>query len=420
MTTSSLPYETHGSERALASGLWFWLYPAPLAIAELLVAGGRPLAGLLLHAALALALIYHSTLGRAEHGRNLALALLLVPLLRIVALALPPSGALLLSITLAGAGILVAAALVIRALRLRPREVGLTLGEWWMQLMVTGCGIALGYAGAVLLRPELPAGLVSWQAVAALALALLVFAGFAEELIFRGLLQTVSGPALGRWGPLYVALIFALVQLGFGSPLYALLAFIAGLVFAGVARLSGSIIGVALAHGVASIVMLLVMPYARANPASPVATALPLVMLIGGVCAGVAVLLFALARLAPRAPAGAAPAQVAMGAGAMRVPERPAPQAPAGGPAAPERVAGRAGAALAAAQTGAPLLSASQLTRLRRAAQLTYIDLAERAGLPARLLAEIELGLAPLDPESALRLADGLGILPQELRAAAG
>ncbi len=404
MTTSSLPFETHGSERALASGVWFWLYPAPLAIAELLVAGGRPLTGLMLHAALALALIYHSTLGRAAHGRNLALALLLIPLMRIVALALPPSGSLLLSYVLAGGGIIAAAALVLRALRLRPREVGLTLGEWWMQLMVTGCGIALGYAGAVLLRPELPAGMVSWQALAALALALLVFAGFAEELIFRGLLQTVSGPVLGRWGPLYVATVFALVQLGFGSPLYALLAFIVGLVFAGVVRLSGSIIGVALAHGVASIVMLLVMPYVRANPASPVATALPLAMLIGGVCAGVAVLLFVLARRAP--------------AGAMRLPERLASRAPAS---APESPAGRALAGPAAsAQTSAPLLSVSQLTRLRRAAQLTYMDLAERAGLPARLLAEIELGLVPLDPESALRLADGLGILPQELRAVAG
>jgi len=412
MTTSSLPFETGSSERALAPGIRFWLYPAPLAIAELLVSGGRPLAGLLLHAALALALIYHSALGRADTGRRLALALLLVPLLRIVALATPSAFAPLLSMTLSGAGILVAVVLAIRALRLRPREVGLTLGEWWMQLMVTGCGIALGYAGAVLLRPELPAGLASWQAVAALALALLVFAGFAEELIFRGLLQTVSGPVLGRWGPLYVAIVFAVVQLGFGAPLYALLAFIVGLVFAGVVRLSGSIIGVALAHGVASIVMLLVMPYARANPASPLATALPLAMLIGGVCAGIAVLLFALARLAP---AGAKPeaqdvspveAKNVSPIGAQNVSPGAARQAPRA-PAVP-------------AQPGAPLLSASQITRLRRAAQLTYIDLAERAGLPARLLAEIELGLAPLDPESALRLADGLGILPQELRAAVG
>jgi len=420
MTTSSLPFETGSSERALAPGIRFWLYPAPLAIAELLVSGGRPLVGLLLHAALALALIYHSALGRADTGRRLALALLLVPLLRIVALTTPSAFAPLLSMTLSGAGILVAVALAIRALRLRPREVGLTLGEWWMQLMVTGCGIALGYAGAVLLRPELPAGLASWQAVAALALALLVFAGFAEELIFRGLLQTVSGPVLGRWGPLYVAIVFAVVQLGFGAPLYALLAFIVGLVFAGVVRLSGSIIGVALAHGVASIVMLLVMPYARANPASPLATALPLAMLIGGVCAGIAVLLFALARLAP---AGAKPGAQDVSPveaknvspvgvknispiGAQNVSPVEARQAPRA-PAAP-------------AQPGAPLLSASQITRLRRAAQLTYIDLAERAGLPARLLAEIELGLAPLDPESALRLADGLGILPQELRAAVG
>jgi len=417
MTTSSLPLETPRSAGALGLGLWFWLYPAPLAAAELLVASGRPLAGLLLHAALALLLIYHSALGGQEHGRRLALALLLVPLLRIVALATPPGFAPLLTLTLAGAGILVAAALSLRALRLRPREVGLTLGEWWMQLMVMGCGIALGYAGAVLLQPAAPVGLTSWQAVAALALALLVFAGFAEELIFRGLLQTVSGPVLGRWGPLYVALIFAAVQLGFGVPLYALLAFIVGLVFAGVVRLSGSIIGVALAHGVASIVMLLVMPYAQANPTSPVATALPLAMLIGGVCAGIAVVLFALARLVPRMPAGApgAAADAAVSAGMAPLAARPA--AARDSAAAPGRLAAGRGMVVTAAPASAPLLSASQLTRLRRAAQLTYVDLAARAGLPARLLAEIELGLAPLDPESALRLADGLGILPQELRA---
>lgn len=376
------PIATTPGDRAhsipLAAAL-FWLYPFLLAAAELLVAGGRPLAGLLLHAALVLVLVYHSALGTPERGRNLALALLLVPLLRIVALALPPAGSLLLSYALAGGGILVAAVLVIRALRLRPREVGLTTGELWMQLMVMGCGVALGYTGAVLLRPELPAGLASWQALAALALALLVFAGFAEELIFRGLLQTVSGPLLGRWGPLYVAIVFATVQLGFGSPLYALLAFIVGLVFAGVVRLSGSIVGVALAHGVASIVMLLVMPSVRANPSSLLATALLLAMIIGGVCAALAVILLVLARFALGAPTGTT--------------TQPA------------------------ARPGMPVLSAAQLSRLRREAQLTYVELALRAGIPARLLAEIELGLAPLDPEHALRLADGLGIPPQALTA---
>lgn len=235
-------------------------------------------------------------IGNWYNVRRLALALLLVPLMRIVALALPPDGVILFNYTLAGGGIMVAAVLAMRALRLQPRDVGLTAGELWMQCMVMGGGVALGYAGAVLLQPEIPVDRASWQALAALALALLVFAGFAEELIFHGLLQTVSGPVFGRWGPLYVAVAFTVVQLGFGSPLYALFAFIVGLVFAGVVRVSGSIIGVALAHGVASITMLLVMPYVRTNPTSPLAAALPLVMIIGGACAILAITMLVLLR----------------------------------------------------------------------------------------------------------------------------
>jgi membrane protease YdiL (CAAX protease family) len=373
--SSQIKTNPNDQGQALSAPALFWLYALALAAAELLVATSQPLTALLIHATLVLALVYQSALGGVERGRSLALALLLVPLLRIAALALPPTAWPLLSYTLAGGGIVVATLLVIRALRLRPPDVGLTVGKLWMQLMVMGCGVALGYVGAVLLRPELPAGVASWQALAALALALLVFAGFAEELIFRGLLQKVSGPVLGRWGPLYVATIFAAVQLGFGSPLYALLAFIIGLVFAGVVRLSGSIVGVALAHGVASIVMLLVMPYVRSNPDSLAAAALPLAMVIGGACAALAVVLFALARVAMRQPTRAA--------GVGKIP------------------------------SPAPTLSATQLTRLRRDARLTYVALALRVGLPARLIAEIELGLAPFDPEIALRIADGLGMPPQ-------
>jgi uncharacterized protein len=344
----------------------FWLYPLLLILAEALVAGGRPLAGLLVHAATALLLSYHSAFGAVGAARRLALTLLLAPLLRIVALALPPGGSALLTYTLAGGGMLVAALLVLRTLRLRPAAVGLTLGGLWMQLMVMGCGVALGYLGAQLLPATAVTDYASWQAVAALALALLVFAGFAEELIFRGLLQTVSGPLLGRWGPLYVAVIFGGVQLGFGSPLYALLAFIVGLVFAGVVRLSGSIVGVALAHGLASIVLLLVMPYVRENPDSLLAAALQPLMLVGGACAALAVVMLALARATLRVGAPAPP----------RVGTADAP----------------------------PALSAARLARLRRDARLTYVELALRAGLPARLIAEIELGLRPLDPEIARRI----------------
>jgi hypothetical protein len=48
--------------------------------------------------------------------------------------------------------------------------------------------------------------------------------------------------------------------------------------------------------------------------------------------------------------------------------------------------------------------SAEHVARLRREAQLTYVELARRSGVPARLIAEVELGLKPLAPEHAMRL----------------
>ncbi|MCG8350422.1 MAG: helix-turn-helix domain-containing protein, partial [Chloroflexales bacterium] len=50
-----------------------------------------------------------------------------------------------------------------------------------------------------------------------------------------------------------------------------------------------------------------------------------------------------------------------------------------------------------------------QLRDLRRAAGLRYTDLAERAGISSRLLAEIECGLLPLDADLQQRLANALG-----------
>lgn len=354
-------------ERSGRLGLLLWAFPPLLGAAELLVGAGLPLAGMLLHGLSLVGLANYSAFGSPASARRLALALLLVPLMRIVALALP-AGRLppLLLFGAAGGGVLVAAWLIVGALRLPRVAVGLTLEGLWLQLMLMGAGVGLGYAGYALLAPAPLTGEAPWQALAAAALALLLFAGFAEELVFRGLLQTVARPVLGRWGPLYVALLYAAGQAGFGSPLYALLAFIVGLVFAGVVRLSGSIVGVALAHGASSVVLLVVMPYINANPGSALAAALQPALIVGGASAASGVAALSLGRLV-----------------------RPGAQAPAA--------------------------RGSAIAGLRHAAGLTYVALGLRAGLPARLIAEIELGLQPLAPPEAARLAVALGVQPQDL-----
>lgn len=49
-----------------------------------------------------------------------------------------------------------------------------------------------------------------------------------------------------------------------------------------------------------------------------------------------------------------------------------------------------------------------RLRALRWGARLTYVDLAQRTGIPARQLAEIEHGLADPHPEQLRRIVDAL------------
>lgn len=58
----------------------------------------------------------------------------------------------------------------------------------------------------------------------------------------------------------------------------------------------------------------------------------------------------------------------------------------------------------------------STLRNLRRDRQLTLSELALALGIPARMLAEIEHGLRPLEPELCPRLALALGLAPHRLQ----
>ena len=90
---------------------------------------------------------------------------------------------------------------------------------------------------------------------------LMVSTGFAEELIFRGVIQRASIQALGRFGLLYVAILFAVLHIGYGSIPDLILVFTVALLFGWVAEATWSLLGVTLAHGLTNIVLFLVMPF---------------------------------------------------------------------------------------------------------------------------------------------------------------
>ena len=131
-----------------------------------------------------------------------------------------------------------------------------------MQLLVGATGILLGLAGYVIIRPEPIIADFARHDVWLPALILFLCAGFAAEFIFRGLIQRGALRAFGRWGIVYVSLLFAALYIGFLPITWWIgFAFVISLYFGWIAKATRSILGVALAHGICNIALYLIIPF---------------------------------------------------------------------------------------------------------------------------------------------------------------
>lgn len=150
--------------------------------------------------------------------------------------------------------------------------VGCTLLAWWLGLpprpaprpglmlpifivtLLAVPGLAL-LLGVVAWQPKWPDMLGAWLAVN-LAVAIL-----AEELLFRGLLQTRLVGWLGMWpGILLTALLFGAVHIPF-SPTFALVAAVAGLGYGLAMQVSGRLSVAMALHGLVNLVHFTLLSY---------------------------------------------------------------------------------------------------------------------------------------------------------------
>jgi uncharacterized protein len=327
----------------LGKSQFAWLYLVLIAAAETLIVFGLPLPGLLLHAAVIILLTFHTALARGVAMSRLSLALTIVPLSRLLTLSLPLTALPRIAWYAAvSALLLIATFIVSRQLRLTRAELRLSLGNIPAQLLLLGLIPGLGASEYLILRPPPLVAFASWPDVWLPALVLIIFTGFCEEFIFRGLLQSLARPVLARWTLVYVALLFAAMHVGYRSAIDVVFVFGVGLLFGKLVEWGGSIFGVSLTHGLTNVLLLLVIPHlmsTSAQLASEIATG---VVLLGALLAGIGMALLWKDRDKNRKP---------------------------------------------------PLNTVvMDLRALRQAAQLTYIELAQRCGLPARVIAEIEHG----------------------------
>ncbi|MFN8525929.1 MAG: type II CAAX endopeptidase family protein [Chloroflexota bacterium] len=227
-------------------------YVLLIAAAEATFAFAAPLGGTVIHVLLLIVLPVHAAFV-GETRRPFLVSLALVPLLRVVSVALPLASLPLDGWhALAGVPLFIAAFRVIRVLGLRPREIGLTLDDLPLQLAIGVSGLALAAwqqtLNPVALLPPAPRA-----DPLTLVVIYLVFVGLLEELMFRGILQATSRRALGPVGPWLVSVVFALLHIGNGSFVDVLFALAVGVAFSWLVWRTGSIVGVSLAHGLAAV-----------------------------------------------------------------------------------------------------------------------------------------------------------------------
>lgn len=222
----------------------------------------RPAEGLIFHLLILVALITHSSLTTDSPKHKLLLALSLGPLTRIVSLSIPLTQIPSLYWYLIIYPILFLAAwITMRHINFTPRMIGLTVRRPYLQLLVALSGFAFGIIEYLILRPEPLISELTWGGVLFSFFIMVVGTGFVEEFIFRGVAQRAALEVLGRWGIIYIALIFAVLHLIHQSPVDIVFVFAVALFFGWVVNKTGSLIGVIMAHGITNVLLYVIIPF---------------------------------------------------------------------------------------------------------------------------------------------------------------
>ena len=232
-----------------------------LVVAEAITLAGGAAAGVFAHSIMLVLLLGLSLRLGSGSMQRLTLSVAVLPLVRILSLALPaaivPIVYWYLEIGLAGLeGIL----LVMRRLNLSPADVGLRRTSIAEIATVGALGAILGLP-AYLIGGRVDLGHGGGLVGLAIASAVVVvFVGFFEELLFRGLIQSAGTVLFSRGGVLLSVGATVLMYSASLNPRYIIFIALVATFFGIVARRSGSIVAPVAGHAALALVQLVVLP----------------------------------------------------------------------------------------------------------------------------------------------------------------
>jgi membrane protease YdiL (CAAX protease family)/ribosomal protein S21 len=223
--------------------------------------------GLIAETTILFALLIHSSLYESYTFSNLLRSMMVLPMIRIIGLSLPimqvPS---LYWFPIIAIPLFAASYTLMRNQRLNRKKVGLILGNIPVQLLIALTGLALGFIEFLILKPQ---PLISTFSIVPLLTAVIILTistGFAEELLFRGILQRNAENVVGKaFGLLYTSLLFTGLHIGWHSFLDLIFVFIVAMFYGYMFQKTRSIVGITLSHGLSNSVLFLVMPFVVFN-----------------------------------------------------------------------------------------------------------------------------------------------------------
>ncbi len=231
-------------------------------LAEFLLAYYQSQLGLILHAVGYIALLIFASLEANREKSIFWIALSQASLIRLLSLTIPITQfPLIYSFAIVGIPLFTVLLLIRHLSSISWRMFGVAFHTGRVQILIGMTGIIFGYIEYSILHPVPLIKTLNWNSILLPAVILLIFTGFLEELIFRGVLQKNAIQSIGGIAILYVALIFAFLHIGYLSFYDLIFVFCVGLFYGLVVHYNGSIIGVSISHGIANIMLYLILPF---------------------------------------------------------------------------------------------------------------------------------------------------------------
>jgi membrane protease YdiL (CAAX protease family) len=218
--------------------------------------------GLILEAVIIFALLIHLSVTRSPSLRLLLCSMTAFPIVLIIGLSLPMipipqvywfilSGIILFAISYT----------LMKAQSLTRQNVGLTWSALPLQLLIACTGIIFGVLEYSILHPLPLNSTINLESLVIGSIIIIISTGFAEELLFRGIIQRNAQNALGAGlGILYSTLLFTALNISHSLP-DVIFIFLVGLFYGYIFYKTRSIIGISLAHGISNTMLLLIIPY---------------------------------------------------------------------------------------------------------------------------------------------------------------